>query len=277
MNGKICVAIRSLNMIDRLELNNFQKHKKINIEFKKGLNIIVGPSDAGKSAIFRSLDFILFNGAKKSNIITNGQKQTEVIIDIDDMCVRRIKGSNTNKYYLDDMEFKAFGTKPPKEISDIINLGDVNIQDQHSKPFLISETPGEVAKYLNNLINIDTIDKLNSVFISKQKKIKNNIKLVREDYEDIKKTYDKNKTLLGKLKIRFIDLEDRSRLKEKKQEEVETLIDLIDQYEDNSKIFTDRHSELKKEYSRISRYYNKVLELGDKMYILRKIVNKKPG
>ena len=264
-------------MIDRLELNNFQKHKKINIEFKKGLNIIVGPSDAGKSAIFRSLDFILFNGAKKSNIITNGQKQTEVIIDIDDMCVRRIKGSNTNKYYLDDMEFKAFGTKPPKEISDIINLGDVNIQDQHSKPFLISETPGEVAKYLNNLINIDTIDKLNSVFISKQKKIKNNIKLVREDYEDIKKTYDKNKTLLGKLKIRFIDLEDRSRLKEKKQEEVETLIDLIDQYEDNSKIFTDRHSELKKEYSRISRYYNKVLELGDKMYILRKIVNKKPG
>ena len=48
-------------MIKSVEFQNFQSHKKTILEFVPGVNIIVGLSDAGKSAVMRAIKWCLKN------------------------------------------------------------------------------------------------------------------------------------------------------------------------------------------------------------------------
>ena len=47
--------------LKRVRLENFQSHKNSIIDFDRGLNVIVGPSDSGKSAIIRAIKWALYN------------------------------------------------------------------------------------------------------------------------------------------------------------------------------------------------------------------------
>lgn len=47
--------------IVKLQIINFQDHKNTIINFKPGMNLLVGSSDSGKSAILRALNFIFHN------------------------------------------------------------------------------------------------------------------------------------------------------------------------------------------------------------------------
>jgi DNA repair exonuclease SbcCD ATPase subunit len=39
-----------------------------------------------------------------------------------------------------------------------LNIGDVNMADQHDRPFLLFDSPGEVARTLNRVVRLDDID-----------------------------------------------------------------------------------------------------------------------
>ena len=47
--------------IKKIIIDNFQSHEHTEIEFGPGLNVIVGPSDYGKSAVVRALRWVLYN------------------------------------------------------------------------------------------------------------------------------------------------------------------------------------------------------------------------
>ena len=48
-------------MLKKLTINNFQSWKKTTIKWHKGVNVIIGKSDKGKSALFRSMYFLIKN------------------------------------------------------------------------------------------------------------------------------------------------------------------------------------------------------------------------
>ena len=50
-----------MRYIKKIILENFQSHKYSVIELNEELNVIVGPSDSGKSAIIRGLKWALYN------------------------------------------------------------------------------------------------------------------------------------------------------------------------------------------------------------------------
>ena len=68
-----------MKYIKELQLTNFESWLNNNIQFNKGLNIIIGNSDSGKSASFRAIDAVL-NGKFKDSSITFGKKKSEVKI-----------------------------------------------------------------------------------------------------------------------------------------------------------------------------------------------------
>lgn len=45
--------------LKKLKINNFRKYQDLNIEFTKGLNLLVGENDAGKTAIIDSIKYVL--------------------------------------------------------------------------------------------------------------------------------------------------------------------------------------------------------------------------
>jgi DNA repair exonuclease SbcCD ATPase subunit len=56
--------------------------------------------------------------------------------------------------------FKAFGTKVPGPIKNLFNLKPINWQRQLNKHFLIFDSPGNVAKYINNLSGTEHYERI---------------------------------------------------------------------------------------------------------------------
>lgn len=60
--------------IKKVIIENFQSHKYSVIDFNEGLNAIVGPTDSGKTAVFRSLKWVLYNEPQGDYFIREGEK-----------------------------------------------------------------------------------------------------------------------------------------------------------------------------------------------------------
>ena len=147
-------------MINKLHIKNFQSHKDSVLNFDKGVNLIVGTSDSGKTAIIRALRLVAWNRPTGDEYRSHwaGKAPTVVELQTDSGNITRTKGNSENRYELNGSEFNAFGTDVPKEISDVLNLNEINLQKQLDAPFLLSETPGEVAQHFNKIAHLDQID-----------------------------------------------------------------------------------------------------------------------
>lgn len=146
-------------MIRNLNIQNFQSHENSTLEFHKGLNVIVGPSDIGKTAILRALKLLIWNRPGGDSFRSDWGGDTSVKIETKNHSITRSKTKSSNEYRLNELSpFKAFGTNVPEEIQKALNFDEINLQEQHDKSFLISETSGNVAAHFNQIANLDKID-----------------------------------------------------------------------------------------------------------------------
>ena len=104
----------------------------------------------------------------------------------DDHVVLGNRDNSENEYILGDTHFKAFSTEVPKEISDALNLNGINIQAQLDAPYLLSETPGDVAAHWNKIAHFESIDKGTNNINSAIREINSDIKY--KSAEEVKLT-----------------------------------------------------------------------------------------
>ena len=200
-------------MIEKLVLKNFQSHKDTTLEFVEGVNTITGSSDHGKSSVFRALNLICKNKPEGNSFVShwllnNKEKLTgnsECILTYNGKKVVRVKGK-TNKYYLDDSEYSAFGREVPQPIQDFLNIESTNIQEQSDNFYLLNLPSTQVAEELNKLVNLEIIDESVYNINSKINKLKS----------DISYTQTRANDFLGSLKF-YNDIENRQLLLQKLQ------------------------------------------------------------
>jgi exonuclease SbcC len=176
-------------MISKIEINNFQSHKHTVIEFYAGVNVIVGASDCGKSAILRALRFVIENRPAGDSVISHWAKQADVSIWVGDDVIRRIKGKSKNEYWLNKTLYKAFGQTVPDDIQKVLNMSDVNIQRQLDGPFLLDDTPGQVATHFNKLANLEKIDTGMRNILSWITKLNQTITSTRAEQKELKEEH----------------------------------------------------------------------------------------
>ena len=145
-------------MIEKIEIRNFRKHSKLDLEFGPGVTSIVGSSYAGKSCVIRALRLAMLNQPSGMQYIKWGKEKTIIRLFADDSKITRIRSKSINKYKLDKKPFAAFGSDVPPEIGKLLNISSINFQNQHDAPFWFSETAGQVSRQLNSIINLDVID-----------------------------------------------------------------------------------------------------------------------
>jgi exonuclease SbcC len=146
-------------MIHSILITNFQSHKETELIFSPGVNIILGQSDSGKTAIFRALCWPTWNRPVGDEFRSDWGGETKIELRLDESRIIRSKDKE-NIYQIDDNEpLKAFGKDVPVEISKILNIDETNIQQQLDSPFLLTESPGEVAKHFNHIAHLEQIDK----------------------------------------------------------------------------------------------------------------------
>ncbi len=156
-------------MIQSIELTNFQTHKHSTIEFCDGLNVITGSSDSGKSSVMRALLWVLKNRPSGDSVRNwDCDKKDKVAVDIILSEIKRVEKQRVDGksvYYVGDssgeyLKLEAIKQDVPEEVERVFNMSDINIQTQHDPYFLLNDSPGEVAKRLNELVGLDVIDRL---------------------------------------------------------------------------------------------------------------------
>jgi DNA repair exonuclease SbcCD ATPase subunit len=146
-------------MFKSIKITNFQSHQDTELEFHPGVNVLVGSSDSGKSAIFRAMSWVMTNRPLGNTFCRWGTKKTQVELTIDqDITIGRTKSKSENNYIFQDKELLA-GTEVPEDIQRILKIDPmINIQQQISAPFLLASSPGEVASFFNEIAGLSDID-----------------------------------------------------------------------------------------------------------------------
>lgn len=158
-------------MIEKLTLKNFQSHKHSELEFAPGLNAIIGQSDSGKSALLRALRWIVTNRPSGDAFRSDWGGDTEATVQMAEGSITRYKNDSGNGYLLEGSKFQAIGTGVPDEIINTLAIDDVNIQQQLDRPFLLDDSPGEVAQHFNRVARLDKIDTSIQIVQSQIRKI----------------------------------------------------------------------------------------------------------
>jgi len=185
--------------IKSIHLTNFQCHKDTELTLSDRVNVIIGPSRQGKTAILRAIRWVAENRPSGEAFKRHGSEKegTEVSIELDTgQIVTRVKTSNDNYYDLNGQPFRAFGQEVPTPISEVLNLSPINTAGQFDQPYLIFDSPGEVSRQLNKIVHLDVIDT----------SLSNVAGLKRQNDQDVR-TQQNRLNELNELKATFPDLE----------------------------------------------------------------------
>jgi len=214
-------------MIIKVEIENFQSHKNTVLEFVPGTNVIIGESDAGKSVIFRAINWVITNRPLGDTFRSDWGGDTRVVIyTAEGDAIERIKTASRNVYVINGKALTAFGSEVPEQVSEILRMDEANIQSQMDVPFLLAVSPGEAARLLNKAASIDDIDYTLSNLRSEYQKISNNIKFNEgklKDYEEKIKEYGNIPILEEKLER----VENAEKELEKQEQKLAKLVQLV--------------------------------------------------
>ncbi len=182
-------------MITKIEIKNFQSHKNTVLEFDKGVNVICGESDNGKSAVIRAIRWVVENypsGTEKINSNWNEDFKEPLSVKLytEKGYVERIRDKKRNGYNIckngeEEIVFDAIGKDVPKEVIDFLNVSDVNFQFQLDPPYLLTKSAGEASKYLNEIVHLDSIDKIMYIADSDKRQLSSEQKIVEADIKKL--------------------------------------------------------------------------------------------
>lgn len=257
-----------------LEAKNFRSFKDVRIDFSDKINVVIGENDAGKTNVLRMIDLIARNNPSGDDYISwHGGDMSAKMGLAEGQVIERFRNSvwyndkkdpeksrycagTTNEYRIKGQKepFKSFGVRVPEHIQKIINISDTNIHFQLEGPFLLGKNPPDVARYYNNAVNLDIIDRSISNIAKTLREEKAEFKKLKSDRKDQQKKL-KSFAWLVKAEKKIIELEKIQVTKQRLEREYVELSSLLDEL----KKLNEKYDNLNK----IVQHESKVDELID--------------
>lgn len=295
--------------IKKIELHNFQSHEYTEMEFDRGLNVILGNSDVGKTAILRAIKWALYNEPKGDYFIRQGEKEVSVKVTFSNgVVVERAKTPSKNSYFLVDssgneMRFEGFGIDVPKEITDVTNMYKVpldnsnnktilNIAEQLDGPFLLNEQASLRASAIGRLIGVNYVDDALRNVVRDNKRTNQEIVELRKNKDDLKeqldefsyiKDYKEKYEKITRIRNKIKDLQDRLnfcfKLKEnldKNKIELEEISNLVENFKNLNQleiIIPNLENSLLKK-NNFENYFNKIEKTDREIELINSNLNK---
>lgn len=190
-----------MRYIKKVILENFQSHKYTVLDLDPELNVIVGPSDTGKSAIIRGIKWALYNEPSGDYFIREGERECSVTIEFNDnLKVKRYRSRSKNAYILytkdgQEIKYEGFGTSVPEEIIEQTGISkiyldsdessSVNFGEQLEGAFLLSEKTGVRASAIGRLVGVNLIDDALRETLRDSRNLQNNKKILESNISDL--------------------------------------------------------------------------------------------
>jgi chromosome segregation ATPase len=188
-------------MLKSIHIKNFENHKDSTLNLSSGVNIIIGDNDTGKSAILRSIEQHSLNPVGddyRSNFVSDKEETViEIKTDKDDP-IKKIRSKYKNQYQINNEKpLESFGKgKIPDKIKSLLNIEGINIQPQKEPAFLLTSNSGQIAKYLNQIVNLEEIDESLSFMRKKKRGANNKIESLKtQDLEPLEKELQQYESL----------------------------------------------------------------------------------
>lgn len=172
----------------QVKIENYQSIKHAEFEVK-GLTVITGPNNTGKSACARAIAGA-FSNARGYSHVRKGEKFSKVSIDFDDgNSVIWEKGKGVNKYEINGQKLDKVGSKTPDELDDL-NIISVDVDGktvwpqiarQFEQIFLLDMPPSVLSSALSDVKTIEALEKASSLSRSETKSLNQRIKVKHED------------------------------------------------------------------------------------------------
>ena len=94
-----------------LKIEDFQSIGNAELEFTPGINLIVGQSNSGKTAILRAIDSVLTNPTYAKSFIKHHTNETNVTFQYNDNTISWKKsGKGGTTYNVNNEEYSKMGT-----------------------------------------------------------------------------------------------------------------------------------------------------------------------
>jgi len=145
-------------MIRYIALHNFQCHENKRVTLEPGINVLTGTSDSGKSAVIRAIEWVRTNRPRGTAFIKNGEESCFAEINTDNGDVVRVRSKTKNGYKVNGELLQAVGTSVPDGVFETLLLSDLNVQNQFDPPFLLTKSPGEIGKAINEFADLSEAD-----------------------------------------------------------------------------------------------------------------------
>jgi exonuclease SbcC len=216
------------------------------------ITAITGPSDVGKSSILRAIRWLATNRPLGDGFIRDDADNTSVTLWTDDDKLKRRKGDE-NTYEVNGKELKAFGTDVPSDVTDALKVDEVNFAGQHDSPFWFDLTPGEVARKLNEIVDLTLIDTVMKDLGSRLTRNRTEQKVIKERKEDAEKELEEL-DFVRDMEVALFDLET----------DEEHLLELKGRWVDVEELINncEAHTYKKEEMTRYEVAISKVLKAG---------------
>lgn len=223
--------------ISTIIIKNFQSHRHTVLNLDEHVNVILGSSDVGKTAILRALGWVFFNEPQGTAFIRAGETSTSVeLIYSDGYSVKRIRNKKFNGYHINHPDFdepkklSGFGSSVPEEIQEITGVrkfeiadkieSSITYQTQLEGAFLLSESSIKKAKAIGAISNVNIIDRAIQIANSNIKDFRKNIntseEALKNSEEQIKEydNLDERKQNLEKVKDLYSELIQKNKMNE---------------------------------------------------------------
>jgi len=198
----------------KVRIQNYQTAKDVSLDIK-GFTVIVGKSNAGKTALLRAIEGSMFNDSvtKKVRI---GETDTIVSVEYNDIHWTWKKGENFNDYIVSTpsgtQEYSRVGFNPPSEIVDAgfkewwVDREKMRpqIAAWHDSIFLLNKGGTAITELMTAVTRLDVVNLAIRNSASEQRKAKNIIKVREKDLHKAKQSV-KDMDPLDTLNMMYID------------------------------------------------------------------------
>lgn len=126
-----------MKWIRRVIIEDFQSHRLTELDLVEGFNVIVGPSDQGKTAILRAIRWVLYNDPRGSDFIRVGSTKAKVSLIMNDgTIVSRERSSSRNRYSIavpgeEEQIYEGFGHNVPDAVKEATGIQLLKIDEDH--------------------------------------------------------------------------------------------------------------------------------------------------